>query len=83
MNAKQAYAIVKKQYPTREVTQCLEFEDVYAFSMIKKEWKGQLLIGGYITVDKNDGHIGGMNAVRAAMIESKKVPLRTLKLSEA
>lgn len=80
MTAQKAYAIVRAEYPDMMAVECLELADVYAFALADKEWKGEMLAGGYTTVNKTTGKTGGLNPFyhADALDKAKEIPIDTL-----
>lgn len=80
MIAKDASRIVSAHYPNKTVIECLEFPDFYAFAMVDKGREGELYLGGYYTVDKNNGAIGGFSPADDwdALDAAKKIELAEL-----
>ena len=80
MTAKEAYAILKTKYPDLVAIECLEFSELFAFAMVEKGWVGEAVGGGYHTVKKSTGEIGGMTSVSVAFASPKptEIPLEAL-----
>lgn len=80
MTAQEAYAIVRAEYPDMKAIECLELADLFAFALADKGWNGELLGGGYTTVNKATGKIGGLNPFYHAdsLDKAKEIPIETL-----
>lgn len=80
MTAKNAYRIVRAEYPDMVAIECLELADTYAFALADKGREDELLAGGYTTVNKTTGKIGGLNPLyhADAISEAKEIPINTL-----
>ena len=61
MTAKEAYKIIKQAYAEMVVIECLEFPDFYAFGLTEKGKENESVVGGYFTVAKDSGKLGGFN----------------------
>lgn len=81
MTVKEAYEIIKKDNPGMVAVECLEFADFYAFGLAEKGKEDELIGGGYNTVNKTSGKLGGFNPVQdfEAFFAAKRVPLLQLK----
>ena len=60
----EAYAIVKDKYQSMVAVDCLEFPDFYAFGLTEKGREGEPVGGGYTTVNKKNGALGGFSPVQ-------------------
>lgn len=80
MTAKEAYKILKKEYPDLAAYECFEFPELYAFALWERGWNGEPIAGGYHTVNKTTGEIGGMTSVAVAFAspEPIEIPLEAL-----
>ena len=80
MTVKEAYEIIKKENPGMKAVDCLEFADFYAFALADESWNGELLGGGYNTVNKTTGKTGGINPAHnyEAFLEATEIPIDTL-----
>lgn len=61
MTAKEAYGIIKKEYPGMVAIECLEFKSFYAFGLTEEGKENEQIGGGYTTVNKTSGKIGAFN----------------------
>lgn len=80
MTAKEAYVIIKKENPGMVTIECLEFLDFYAFGLTEKGKEDEQIGGGYITVNKTSGEIGGFNPTEDfdAFFAAKPIDIDTL-----
>ena len=80
MTAKKAYEIIKTKYPDLVVIECMEFPEFYAFALTEKGKEDELVSGGYNTVNKTTGEMGGINPIHnfEAFSTAKEIPISTL-----
>ena len=80
MTAKEASEKLLAKHPDKVILECLEFPKFYAFALIEKSQVGQMVGGGYRTVDKNSGAIGGFSPTSDldAFFAAKKINLKEI-----
>ena len=61
MTVQEAYEIVKDKYQGMVAVDCLEFPDFYAFGLTEKGREDEPVGGGYVTVNKQSGVLGGFS----------------------
>lgn len=83
MTAKEAYKLIKKEFPEKVAKTCAEFDDFYAFCMVPRDMVDiEDLITGTVldTVDKITGEISTYDAFSdiEAFDRSKVIEIETL-----
>jgi len=85
MTLKEAYIEARKSNKTYEQAYLIACKDYgnmwgFAFSPIpySPEDTNASIGGGYVTVDKNTGKVGGINAISSWELKGKNVPLKLL-----
>lgn len=81
MEVREAYNIMKSEYPNKKLIECLEFDDFFAFCLVDRTVQdGDLIGGAYDTVDRKTGGISSFNPIQnlAAFMEAKIIDISTL-----
>lgn len=81
MTVQNAYEIVKRKYPDMVAIECLDFPDFYAFGLVEKGREPEEVGGGYVTINKDSGKIGGFTPTQdfEAFFAAKEIPVDILK----
>ena len=74
------FDIIKKENPGMVAVGCLEFADFYAFALTEKGRENEPIGGGYDTVNKVSGALGGFTPTQDfdAFFAAKEIPIGTL-----
>lgn len=79
ITAKEAFQIIKDKYIDQSVIECFELSDCYAFGLVDKGRENELCGGGYCTVNKYNGCLGGMTSVKLAFSKATSIEINKLK----
>ena len=81
MTVQNAYEIVKRKYPDMVAIECLDFSDFYAFGLAEKGRETEEVGGGYVTINKDSGELGGFTPTQdfEAFFAAKEIPVDILK----
>lgn len=80
VTVKEAMQIIKNKYSDMSVIECLDFPDFFAFGLTEKGAESEDVGGGYFTVAKDSGKLGGFTPTQdfEAFLTAKQIDINTL-----
>lgn len=80
MTVREAYQLVIETHPGKVAVVCLDFPDFYAFGLKEQRKEKEPIGGGYTTVNKLSGELGGFVPTEdfEAFFAAKRIDIKTL-----